>query len=129
MAETMDPETLKSYLTSAPISVEPLSMGHMGALIGHLEEVCGGDEQRHAFLAYIYGVDSSRQLTVEQWSRLKEWLDPRPIEEPVGPSGKQRWAVRAECYDEAKAAVSASYLARRQAQIDAGQMDLWGGAL
>ncbi len=61
---------------------EELSKGAKGALIGHLNEICGSDENRRFVLGVLFNNGkemSSSQLTPAQWVGLRNWIDPKEI--------------------------------------------------
>ena len=87
----------------------PRTAGGVGALVGHLNRVCGGDEPRRLLLHYCFGVDSSRDLHVRQRNALYAWLAPRCFEyaeliptdyetpDLDGDPDKEVWLVRRQC--------------------------------
>ncbi len=105
----------------------PTTAGTVGALVGHLDRVCRGE--RHAFLFYLFGVASSKGLTVRQRNALLAWLAPRKFEmgDPIPPDyefpdldanlDKGFWLVRRKCLDTAAAVVEVARLQAGQAQI------------
>lgn len=88
----------------------PMVDTKLGVLVKHLNDACGGERERRSFLKYIYGVDSSKDLTCRQMNALYLWLEPRPDAEGV-------WRPRALAVSTAKEVV-------RAALIDAGQQEM-----
>ena len=84
--------------------------GKKGAIVGHLEEICGGKKERRTFLRSVYGVLSSRDLEPWQWNALWRWLGP-----PIEFGGK--WYPHPECEPETRALL-------RAALIEAGQVEM-----
>jgi hypothetical protein len=74
-----------------PVDNRPMLNSKRGAMIAHLEDVCGGEAERRLFLAYVFGVDSSADLTCRQQNALYLWLAPFKVR-PNDPDDK-RWAV------------------------------------
>lgn len=104
----------------------PRSDGTVGALVGHLNRVCGGDVNRRMFQHYVFGVDSSRDLHVRDRNALLAWLAPRHFgyfdripadyEAPdlEADPDKGQWLCRRQCAVTAAAVVEASRLALGQ---------------
>lgn len=117
------PAELKAFLIARTDTGEPITAGQRIALRTHLQDVCGSKENRYKFTRWIWGVESSADLWPAHWQRIRLWLDPRAIAgtEPV------QWAVRAECYDDAREVIRLQAAAEYDAKIAAGQMPLLPG--
>ena len=61
-----------------------------GAMVAHLEDLCGGEPERRSFLKYVFGVSSSADLTCRQQNALYLWLAPQKVSSD--PKDK-RWVV------------------------------------
>ena len=62
-----------------------------GALVHHLEkDVCGDERRRLSFLYAVFRVNTSKALSLKQWSALYAWLD--PTHDPI----THTWNVRKE---------------------------------
>lgn len=64
-------------LSEAPFKLaraEEAIPNHLGALVGHLDTTCGGTENRHLFLEYLFGNQSAKALTPRQANSLYLWL-------------------------------------------------------
>ena len=91
-------EAFRQWITSdqvwadhnTPINNYPMLSSKRGAMIHHLEELCGGEPERRSFLKYVFGVDSSADLTCRQQNALYLWLDPQKANDD--PADK-RWIV------------------------------------
>ena len=78
------PDQLRPWLTEAAARFAnnpPLVDGWRKAIIGQLSKLTGGDKQRHTFLAWAFGVESSNDLTNGQWLALHAWLDIRQADD------------------------------------------------
>lgn len=53
-----------------------VSVGIRGAILGILNELCGGDDHRHFVFFYLFGQPSSKRLTNAQWYGLLQWVVP-----------------------------------------------------
>ena len=84
---------------------------HLGALIGHLNDLTGSDGARRSFLKYLFAVDSSKSLHVRHINALYYWLAVRQDAE-----GKY-YISNPKARATAAAVVSA-------ALVDAGQLQL-----
>ena len=62
-------------------AAQPVVSHHLGALIGHLNQLCGGDGERRSFLKYCFDVDSSKLLHVRHINALYYWLNVKPDDE------------------------------------------------
>jgi hypothetical protein len=93
------------------LAARPLVPHHLGALIGHLNRVCGGDGERRSFLKYCFDVDSSKLLHVRHINALYYWLR-------VQPDAEGAWHVT-----NAKAAATAAAVVR-ESLLAAGQMEM-----
>lgn len=89
---------------------QPMAGNKLGVLVKHLNDACGGERERRSFLKFVFGVESSKQLTCRQMNALYLWLEPRPNDEGV-------WAVRAQAAATAKEVV-------RAVLIEAGQQEM-----
>jgi hypothetical protein len=47
--------------------------GLRGFIVGMLNELCGGDDERHKFLRVVFGKESSKKLTRAQCLALRSW--------------------------------------------------------
>ena len=74
-----------------PEGSPPVTPKFVGALVGHLNSICGSDERRHTFLRYLFGVTSSKHLTAKQWVALYAFLAPKQNPDD------SKWYVWAEC--------------------------------
>ena len=95
-----------------PVDNQPMLDSKRGALISHLESVCGGEKQRRSFLKYLFGVDSSADLTCRQQNALYLWLAPKSV------AGSKQWTV-----SNPKARATAEAVVRA-ALIEAGQLEM-----
>ena len=80
----MTPEQLRQWLLASATHFAnnpPLVDGWRKAIIGQLSKLTGGDKQRHTFLAWAFGVESSNDLTNGQWLALHAWLDIRQADD------------------------------------------------
>jgi len=59
--------------------VKLVDNGLKGALIGHLNDACGGDDERHRLLQILFGKSSSKELTDGEWAALHAWISPTMI--------------------------------------------------
>lgn len=80
----MTPTQLTTWLRDAAKAAEndgssDLSDGWKGAIRGHVGKLFAG--QAKPFLAEVYGVESSKDLTEGQWKALLRWLDIRQAED------------------------------------------------
>lgn len=110
-------------------AAHPTTTGTIGALLGHLNAVCGGDEARRLFLKFCFLVDTSRDLHVRDRNALLAWLAPRHFE--MGDKipadyewpdldrdlDKGFWLVRAKCRDTAALVVAAARARLGQLEI------------
>lgn len=113
------PEEFKQWLNSPAVfaarrwsqarSVTPAPQ-HVGPIAGFLDDICGGQKERHSFLRYVFGVDSLNKLNALQLNSLWAWLSPAPLADGT-------WGPLAQCKHWAGLVV-------RAAIIDAGQMEL-----
>lgn len=74
----MAPNDLRPWLLGAAeqfTTESPLSDGWKKAVIGHLTRLTGGENGRHKFLAWVFGEESSTDLSERQWHALRAWLD------------------------------------------------------
>ena len=72
----MTPSQLTAWLRSeAQISAPDLSDGWKGAIRGHIGKLFGAHAK--AFLADVFGVESSAAMTPSQWGALHAWLNIR----------------------------------------------------
>jgi hypothetical protein len=93
-------------------AAQPLVPHHLGALVGHLNTVCGSDDARRLFLHYCFGVDSSKALHVRQINALYYWLR-------VAPDREGKWSVtNAKASATAAAVVAVSRLAAGQVAFE-----------
>lgn len=93
-------------------AAQPVVPHHLGALIGHLNDLTGSDGARRSFLKYLFGVDSSKLLHVRHVNALYYWLAVRP-----DPEGK--WIVtNPRARATAAAVVSAALVAAGQMQME-----------
>lgn len=104
----------------------PTTAGTVGALVGHLNRVCGGDVNRRMFLHWCFGVDSSRDLHVRDRNALLAWLAPKhfdyaervPLDYEApdldAETERGQWLVRRQCRVTAEAVVEAARLALGQ---------------
>lgn len=60
-----------------PVDNFPMLDSKRGAMIGHLEQLCGGERERRTFLKYVFNVESSADLHCRQQNALYLWLAPR----------------------------------------------------
>lgn len=78
-------EEFKAWLLSdAPFQLaraEEAIPNHLGALVGHLDNVLGGTANRHLFLEYLFGNQSAKALAPRQANALYLWLAVRADEE------------------------------------------------
>jgi hypothetical protein len=77
----MTPAQLRPWLTEAAsrfANDPPLPEGWHKAITSHLNRLTGGDAGRHAFLAWAFGVQSSKDLTEGAWHALRSWLEIQP---------------------------------------------------
>lgn len=81
-----------------------------GAYVGWLDAICGGARERRLLLHYLFGAESSNDLTGQQWDCLRRWLRPR-CHDGV-------WSIAEECRREAQSLI-------RLALIEAGQLTLF----
>lgn len=96
-----------------PVDNQPMLNSKRGAMIAHLEDVCGGEPERRSFLKYVFGVESSADLTCRQQNALYLWLAPQKANSD--PTDK-RWVVtNPKARSTAAAVVSA-------ALVEAGQL-------
>lgn len=51
-----------------------LSKGAKGALVGHLNKVCGSDAARHKVLMYLFEKSSTKILSEQEWWALNCWV-------------------------------------------------------
>ena len=80
----MTPDQLRSWLlenASRLTDNAPLVEGWRKAITGRLSRMTGSDNGRHAFLAWVFGVTSSNDLTNGQWNALYLWLDIRKFDD------------------------------------------------
>ena len=80
----MTPTQLTTWLRDAAKAAEndgssDLSDGWKGAIRGHVGKLFAG--QAKPFLAEVYGVESSKDLTEGQWKAILRWLDIRQAED------------------------------------------------
>jgi hypothetical protein len=123
VSHTETAQAFKAYIHSdrifadrgKPVDNQPMLDSKRGAMLGHLEELCGGVKERHTFLRYVFGVDSSTALTCRQQNALYLWLAPKPADLIAGAS---TWVVTNPRAKATAAAVLAAAL------IEAGQMEL-----
>lgn len=104
----------------------PRTDGTVGALVGHLNRICGGDEARRLFIKFTFDVDSSRDLHVRDRNALMAWLAPKHFEYfervPVdyespafdADTEKGQWLCRRQCAATAAAVIESARLALRQ---------------
>ncbi len=52
-----------------------LSKGTHGAIVGQLNKICGSDRDRHRVLKYLFGKESTKLLSTEEWWALNKWID------------------------------------------------------
>lgn len=83
---------------------------HVGPIAAYLDQLCGGERERHSFLRYVFGVDSLKKLNTLQQNSLWAWLSPAPLDDGT-------WGVLPRCKHWAEAC-------GRAALIEAGQMEL-----
>lgn len=95
-----------------PVDNQPMLDSKRGAMIAHLEDVCGGEKQRRSFLKYLFGIDSSADLTCRQQNALYLWLAPKPVND------SKQWTV-----SNPKARATAEAVVRA-ALLEAGQQEL-----
>lgn len=69
--------------------------GMMGALIGLLDKLCGTTENRHALFGYLFGVQSSKEMTGAQWIALSRWVDMAQVEDKWLPKEDLKFEVAA----------------------------------
>lgn len=61
-------------------SMQPLSKGRKGALVGHLNKALGSDDNRHLFLGYLFGRDglltpvSTKDLSESEWWAIEKFV-------------------------------------------------------
>jgi len=84
----------KTWLNMPPPILESVSRGKRSAIVGHLNDLFGGDDNRHKFLRWAFGVESSKRLSDAQLCRLYAWLGPQCIDDV--------WIVRAQAIETAK---------------------------
>lgn len=127
-----DPAKFKAWLNSNAVFLDtghdlqyaamPRTEGTVGALVGHLNAVCGGDEARRLFIKYCFDVESSRDLHVRDRNALLAWLAPKhfdyteriPAEYEMpdfdADPEKGFWLVRRQCRVTAAAVIEAARL-------------------
>lgn len=86
-----DPEKLRSvivkrvghYRDKADNWLAPPPDGLRGAMCGKLDEVLGGEDERHTFLRVLFGDPSSKKLDHAQVKVVMEWLESQAGSEVV----------------------------------------------
>lgn len=94
---------------------QPMLNSKRGAMLGHLDEICGGEPERRSFLKFVFGVDSSTALTCRQQNALYLWLAPQKAS--PDPADK-RWIV-----SNPKARATAAAIVKA-ARLAAGQLEM-----
>lgn len=121
MNNTQTAEAFRSWITSdrafadhgRQVDNQPMLDTKRGAMIAHLEELCGGEKPRRSFLKYVFGVDSSADLTCRAQNALYLWLAPKP-EEP----GSKHWVVtNPRARNTAMAVLAAALIAAGQQEL------------
>lgn len=124
----MTPDQVKELLTRRlehGEAIEHMTPGHQGALIGNLQEVCGGTRERRVlFMRWVWGVESTNGLYGDHWQRLKAWLDVSGMPDPDN-SEKTLWLIRAACFDEAKAIIRLQQEKDLEAKLASGQLSMF----
>lgn len=106
------PDELKKELCQYAKDYEVLvfdNEGAKGAMVGHLNKICGGDGNRHLILHFLFGAYSSRELKGGEWYALARWIDAQEI------GGK--WIPQPDFEQEAQSiltAVFTSQLAKKE---------------
>lgn len=85
------------------------TQGQRGAIVGVLNRVCGGDDNRHLLMGWMFAenietfsVKSTKNLSDAQWSALYGWCDFRKDEE------RNLWLPRPEFIQECLSCLSAA---------------------
>lgn len=127
-AAQLPPEHVKELLTRRLQNgeiIENFTPGQQGAMIGNLEEVCGGTRaNRVLFMRYVWGVRSTNNLYGDHWQRLRSWLNVQGMPDPNN-SAKTLWTIRAACWEEAREIIRLQREKDRADQIASGQLTLF----
>src|SRR3990167_411202 len=80
MKPTTANDVLDQFEELLPREVDAeLTEGAKGALIGHLNQACGGDANRKLVLNFLTGHSSSKELKRYAWEQLRRWVDAQEI--------------------------------------------------
>ena len=66
------------------LAARPLVPHHLGTLLGHLDVLCGGDENRRVFLRFCFANEDNNMLHVRHINALFYWLTIRPDRDASG---------------------------------------------
>lgn len=93
-------------------AAQPCVPHHFGALMGYLDDLCGGAPERRSFLKHVFGVESGRDLHTRHINALYYWL-------AVRPDADGKWHVtNPKARATAAAVVSAALVAAGQMQME-----------
>ena len=81
------------------------SNGMKGAVIGLLNKACGGNGERKLLLKYIFGKESSKELTGAEWIGLMQWVELKNVGDD--------WLPQKDFYTEAEEIVNEACGIRR----------------
>lgn len=118
-------EAFKAWITSDQVfrdhgtfvDNQPMLDRKRGAMIAHLEDICGGEAERRSFLKYVFDVDSSADLHCRHQNALYLWLAPQRVN-PHDDNDK-RWEVgNAKARATAAAVVAAALRAAGQLTLE-----------
>lgn len=87
------------------------------AMQSTMNQLFGGAPGRKRVLAWLYGVASSSDCDANQRRAVRNWLDAQPTAEGL-------WVVSSTAWQSAPELLRMAGEAERQAQLDAGQMEL-----
>lgn len=60
-------------------TAEYSNRGMKGAIIGLLNKAARGDENRHKILGYLFGKETTKELTGAEWIALARWTELREV--------------------------------------------------
>jgi hypothetical protein len=87
-----DPESLKAALNKQAAyyekngTAESFTDKQKGGMTGTLEKMCGGEQQRHDFLLYVFNATSMNDLGDTELTALKKWIAIKKVDDQWLPS-------------------------------------------